>query len=237
MPLKLRDVIAKTVRQVIAETPLSRIGKDKVYSSSGNPQLELAGESSTTRGSKEHKIIQPGPPALNANGIHLEGPERERAFAGTLVDVSDYQNQATGWRGVNFVIPGNTSTLATLNNEQSTSNTSFTTVKRLRVPYPGTYRFVFDLKRDAGLSATATARVVLITASGDVVAVSGETTTTSASYGSKTLDMTVTVWPGDVLALQLKTDNGSSPAYAQNLLVKYSTATSDPTVSGSVLLD
>lgn len=145
---------------------------------------------------------------------------------------------APSWNGVRWVKPGTTNTDATLATEQTTTSTSYVTVKKWQPSRPGMYRVTFDLRR-VGSFDTVRARLVKIVASGDVVALhASEATTTSTSDAAQTLNMTVNVYPSEVIALQLKVDSGSGTGAVNDVVAKYDFETAaSVTVSANVIAD
>lgn len=233
---QLYDLVDRIVLQRLAKLGLAGFDKVTVTSASGNPAFEIAGETSTTRGDKTHLILQPGPPAQNAIGMAGRDQHDNRFYIGKLVNAADYVSDATTLRGVGYVIPGDT-VHDSANTERSSSSTSYVTVKRFLPAFPGTYRLTFELKRDAAGFATASAQVVILTASGDVIPASTEATETTSSYVAKTLNMTVDVKSGQEVGIQIKTDDGTRPAWVQNVALKYAVATANPVISHTVLQD
>lgn len=101
---------------------------------SGNPQIQRAHETSATLGSKTYRVAAP---ISNRNGALAASDSIEYGFdgdgnkviLGKIKDVSGIVVDADYILGLRPAAPGNT-VLLTASNEQSTTNATFTTVKR-----------------------------------------------------------------------------------------------------------
>lgn len=198
---------------------------------SGNPTVQLPSETAGTAGSKTHKVMQPfsnrsAPPTAGQSiAIHYDG-DRNRVAGGVLVDLSAYQMDADLWMGVRPVTPGNT-VLDSANTERSTTNASYIKVKEFNVPVPGRYRLTFRLSRSGG-ATQAIIRVRKPDGVGYLDASASATYNSTAypTFGSFTLDMTVTAWGGADVSIWILNNSGpSQTAYIDTAVIKYANAT------------
>lgn len=198
---------------------------------SGNPTIQKANESSTTLGSKTHKVKAPISnrnglkPAASQSILYSWDADGNRVVNGPIVDLSAVVVDSDYLMGLRPVAPGNT-LLLTLNNQQNTVSTTYVTVKRVFVTRPGLYRVKGELSRTGG---TTSAQVGIEFPDGSVVAASAAATyagTVFPTFGSQfTLDMTVSVPWGSFLVVQLKNDSGpGQTGYIQNTTISYADA-------------
>jgi hypothetical protein len=207
--------------------------------SSGNPPVQQWWETSTTRGSKLHKTVQmygnrySAPAASDSIAIAAD-PDGNKGVIGKFINVGSAVVDSDYWMGMRPVIAGNT-LLLSANTERSTSNTTFTTLKRFYVIRPGLYRIKFELSRDSGI---AEARVyVPRDAEAWISSSVTENTVTYPTFSAqKTIDLTATVPMGTVIEIQLLQQT-TGAVYIQNAGVYYADATAVMSLSDAVVTD
>lgn len=237
--------------QVIIDQRLAQLGRAGTAKgiipaaySSGNPQIQRANESSTTVGTKTHRLVAPW---SNRNGLkptasqsiqYAWDADGNRVVMGPIVDASGVLVDADYILGLRPVAPGNTVAL-TASVEDSTNSASYVTAKRFFVTRPGMYRLKGVLSRTGGTTKT---RIVIELPDGVVVLASSEATYTGTAfptYGSQfSLDMTVPVSWGMFIVVQLLNDSGpAQTGYLKTCTLCYADATASLTLYDSVWLD
>lgn len=139
--------------------------------------------------------------------------------------------------GLRPVTPGNT-LLASADTEQSTNSASYVKLKEFFATRPGRYRLSFDLSRSGG---AASAIVKLMLPSGtyiDASATASYSSTVHPTYGSFSLDMTVSAWWGAQIAVFVLNSSGPTfNAYIRNCKLKYADASTALAPHDAVILD
>lgn len=211
---------------------------------SGNPTIQKANESSTTLGSKTHKVKAPISnrnglkPAASQSILYSWDADGNRVVNGAIVDLSAVVVDSDFLMGLRPVAPGNT-LLLTANTQQSTTSATYVTVKRLYVTRPGTYRLKGELSRTGG---TTSAQLGIELPDATVVVATSPATysgTVFPVFGSQfTLDMTVAAPWGSILVIQLKNDSGpAQTGYIQNCTLNYADASASLSPLDSVLVN
>jgi len=244
-PSDLYLTIKQIVLQVLSKVGMAGGGKAKIPSSytSGNPPLKLGNETSTTAGSKTHKVLQPFGTLLNKiladdEVWYVEDKDENRIPVGKLVDVASLVIDANAWGSLKWVKPGETD-LLTAAAERSTVSAGYEDKKRFYVTRPGRYRVEFQLSRTGG---TTRCQVWVELPDGTKVAASGEATYSGSVYptfgAEQNLDMTLTVPMGSILLVRLMNDSApSQTGYIQNVKIKYEDADAAHAPLDAVLVD
>lgn len=213
----------------------------------GNPTLQLPGESAAAVGSKTHRVIQQyghrfAAPAASDPVSVVVDRGGNRWIGGKFVDLSSHVTDADYMMGLRPVTPGNTLiTNAQADTERSEAGTSQVEKKRFTVYRPGKYRIVFDLSRDAGVAEAEVYVKVGNNASGTEILVSAglvtEDTATYPTFAAKTVDMSQPLpFGGGIIIIKLR-QQSSGTATIANAKVKYADATDTLAIYDAVIKD
>lgn len=239
-PTKVAQDLLKLVSSAVKKVGQAVKAKIPSGYTSGNPTTQFAEETATTGGTRTSKVVQPyghfgmAPAAGDATAV-LRDSDGNSVIIGKQVDLASTLYDADAWGGLKWVQPGAT-VLLTANNQESTTNASFTDVKKFRITRPGKYRLNF---RMAGSGASGQdAQVVIEDQAGNNVVASTTVTNSSVNptFTSKSADMNVTALPGQILKLQIRNTAGGT-TFVDQTTVSFADATASQGNQDAVILD
>ncbi len=145
---------------------------------------------------------------------------------------------ASKWGGVQWVTPGNTTTLLTAATERNTTSNSYVEVKRFALAQPGRYRVAMSLARSGG---TTNAKLQLLLPDGSWVDVSSvaSSTSTHPTFSTHNVDMTVTAnSPGMILrVVYLNTLGATNVSHIKDVSVRFDLTNAAGALYSAVISD
>lgn len=241
--IDLRDLIRQEAGRVLREVGATGFAKATVDSgyASGNPKIAKGWESAAPSSGKTLLQIQPFGNRFAAiaasDSVAYGYDKRNSTVAGKLVSAGSSITDAEYIMGLRPVTPGNT-TLASANTQQSTTSSTYVKLKEFFATRPGRYRVTADLSRTGG---TTQMIVRLLRPDGTTVDAStagSYSGTVFPTFGSVSVDMTVTAWWGAQISVWLLNTLGSAQTgYIQNCVLKYADATASMSPYDVVILD